>query len=555
MQSRFRNKIYYLIVLFSILLFLGTGFRGDDDIYDRINRNMDIFGKIYKEIALNYVDDIDVDKFMKEGIEGMMRTLDPFTVYYEMNGQNEIDLIVNGKYGGIGISVAFRDSSIYIANVMTGYEAQRKGLRIGDKIISVDGVDLRNAKPETVNKLVKGKEGTTLKMTIERDDSILDFDLTRQEIILKNISYSGYIGDESEGIAYFKLDRFTNTSADEVESVLKTFKAKGNLKGLVIDLRDNGGGLLDAAVNMLNKLVPRNSLLLITKGKKKDSEIKYVSKEDPLIPKDVPIALLVNKGTASASEILAGAIQDLDRGIIVGSQTYGKGLVQIVKDIDNEAKLKITTSRYYTPSGRWIQEKNYFKENKFGVFVDNEIFTQTEFKTLGGRTVYANGGITPDIVLNIEPESEIHNALLSKDIFFKFSNNYLSNNPGIKIFKCTDAIFEEFKNFVIANNFIYKSEAYKKVEDLKQLAGKKGYSAGFSQDIEKLSGDLNSEYLAEFDKAQDELKRSIESEINLRIITEKEQIEALFPSDIQLQEALRIIKNAEEYKRIMSVGN
>lgn len=225
-----------------------------------------------------------------------------------------------------------------------------------------------------------------------------------------------------------------------------------------------------------------------------------------------------------------------------------------MKDIDNEGKLKITTSRYYTPSGRWIQEKNYFKENKYGVFLDNDSYTQTEFKTLGGRTVYANGGITPDVVLNIEPESEIHSALLNKDMFFKFSNYYLSNNPGIKIFQCTDAIFEDFKNFLNTNNFLFKSEAYKKVEDLKQIAGKKGYSGSFSGDIEKLSGDLNSEYLSELDKAKEELKRSIESEINLRIITEKEQIEALFPYDIQLQEALRIIKNTEEYKRLLSIN-
>jgi carboxyl-terminal processing protease len=552
MKNILRNRFYQIFSLFTILIFLGVGFRGDDDIYDRINRNLDVFGKVFKEVALNYVDDIDVDRFMKEGIDGMLKTLDPYTVYYGDQGKNEIDLIVNGKYGGIGITISYRDSAIFISNVMNGYEAQKKGLRIGDRILSVEGVDLKDAKTDLVNKLVKGAAGTSLKMTIQRDEQILDFDLTRQEIILKNISYSGFIGDDNDGIAYFKLDRFTSTAVDEVETTLKTFKLKNNFKGLVIDLRDNGGGLLDAAIGILNKLVSKNNLLVITKGKKKDSEIKYFSKEDPLIPKEIPIVLLVNKGTASASEIMAGAIQDLDRGVIIGSQTYGKGLVQIVKDIDSDAKLKITTSRYYTPSGRWIQEKNYFRENKFGVFIDKETFSQNEFRTLGGRIVYANGGITPDIIIKTEPESEIHSALLYKDMFFKFGNYYLDKNPGIKIFNCTDAIFEEFKNYISTNGFIYKSEAYKKIEDLKKIADLKGYSNGFSQDLEKLSGELNKENSAEIEKSREELKRAIESEINRRIVNEKEQIEALFPSDIQLQEALRIIRNVEEYRKLLT---
>jgi carboxyl-terminal processing protease len=552
MKNILRNRFYQIFSLFTILIFLGVGFRGDDDIYDRINRNLDVFGKVFKEVALNYVDDIDVDRFMKEGIDGMLKTLDPYTVYYGDQGKNEIDLIVNGKYGGIGITISYRDSAIFISNVMNGYEAQKKGLRIGDRILSVEGVDLKDAKTDLVNKLVKGAAGTSLKMTIQRDEQILDFDLTRQEIILKNISYSGFIGDDNDGIAYFKLDRFTSTAVDEVETTLKTFKLKNNFKGLVIDLRDNGGGLLDAAIGILNKLVSKNNLLVITKGKKKDSEIKYFSKEDPLIPKEIPIVLLVNKGTASASEIMAGAIQDLDRGVIIGSQTYGKGLVQIVKDIDSDAKLKITTSRYYTPSGRWIQEKNYFRENKFGVFIDKETFSQNEFRTLGGRIVYANGGITPDIIIKTEPESEIHLALLYKDMFFKFGNYYLDKNPEIKIFNCTDAIFEEFKNYISTNGFIYKSEAYKKIEDLKKIADLKGYSNGFSQDLEKLSGELNKENSAEIEKSREELKRAIESEINRRIVNEKEQIEALFPSDIQLQEALRIIRNTEEYRKLLS---
>ena len=323
------------------------------------------------------------------------------------------------------------------------------------------------------------------------------------------------------------------------------------MKGVIIDLRDNTGGLLNAAIGILNKVVDKNSLLLITKGKEKVSEKKYFSKEDPVVPKDVPLVVLVNKKTASASEIVAGAIQDLDRGVIIGSKSFGKGLVQNIKELSSDSKLKITSSRYYTPSGRWIQEKDYFKENKFGVFIDKNSFSQQEFRTLGGRTVYANGGITPDIEIDIAPESEIHRALLDKDMFFKFTDYYLEQNPGIKTFVCTDEVLEQFRNFLRANNFDYVSEADKDIEDLKKIASEKDYSAEVNDYLYKIAIEISIKEESEFEKAKDELKRSIESEMNKRIITEKEQIEAVFIQDIQLQEAISIIMYRAEDDRLL----
>ena len=226
MLNLFKQKINLVLFLLAILLFLGISFEGDDDIYDKINRNMEVFGKVYKEIAINYVDDIDVDKFMREGIEGLLKTLDPYTVYYDQNAKGEVDLIINGKYGGIGVSIGNKDSSIIITNVMSGYEAQRKGLRIGDEIISIDGIDLKGVKLDLVHRLVRGKSGTNLKMIIQRDEQQITFDLVREDIILKNISYYGFMGNESDGIAYFKLDRFTSSAEDEVVNVMKTLQSK-----------------------------------------------------------------------------------------------------------------------------------------------------------------------------------------------------------------------------------------------------------------------------------------------------------------------------------------
>ena len=553
-MNRFKlRNFHFKILLLPIVLFLflGTALDDDDDIYDKINKNMDIFGKVYKEIALNYVDEIDPDIFVRAGIDGMLSTLDPYTVFIDENQKDEIDLITIGKYAGIGITVGFRDSMITITNVMNGYEAQRKGLRRGDKILEVNNNDMTEVKLRDVRKYVRGPEGTSLTMKIQRNGDIFYFDLTREEIILNNVSYSGFVGDESEGILYIKLDRFTTNAENEVENILKTYKSKGEIKGVILDLRDNYGGLLDAAIGILNKFVDKNSLLLITKSKKKDSEKKYFSKQEPIVPSSIPLVVLVNKTTASAAEIVAGAVQDLDRGVIIGSKSFGKGLVQQIKELSSDSRLKMTASRYYTPSGRWIQEKDYFKENKSGVFIDKESFTQEEFKTLGGRTVYAKGGIMPDIEMDIEPESEIYKDLLDKDMFFKFTDYYLEQNPDVKTFVCTDEVLGQFKDFLMIYNFDYISEADRRINELKEIASKKEYSESFDDYLNNLLLEISSEEEKEFEAAKDELKRSIEYEMNKRIITEIEQIEATFPQDIQLQEAIGIIRDRAEYNRLL----
>ncbi|MBK8551180.1 MAG: S41 family peptidase [Ignavibacteria bacterium] len=548
-KNFFRN--YTIASLIALVFFLGVNISGDDDIYEKINRNMDLFGQVYKEIALNYVDEIDADKFITAGIEGMLSTLDPYTNYIDERNRDQIDLITTGKYGGVGITVGVRDSLIYITEIMNGYEAQKKGLRVGDKIIAIDGKDLSKDKVEEMRTLIRGPVGTDVNVKIVRDGEEIIFSLTRQEIILKNVSYFGYLEPVANGIGYIRLDRFTNISESEVENALKTLKSSGDLKGLVLDLRNNGGGLLDAAIGILNKLVPKNSLLVITKGKRADSERKFFSKEEPLLPADVPLAVLINSRTASASEIVAGAVQDLDRGVIIGTKSFGKGLVQQIKDLDKKSQIKITGSRYFTPSGRWIQEKNYFKENKYGVFVDNDKYDVTDFKTLGGRTVKSYGGISPDVEVKIEPESEAHLALSSKDMYFKFANYYIENNPGIKIATPGDELFIQFKSFLVDKNFSYESQIEKKLKEIEQLASEKSYKMDIQSMLDKVELEAEDGELKEIDFAKDEILRSIVNEINTRIITDTEQIEATFPFDIQLLKAEEILVNRTEYNGLL----
>ena len=545
-------KISLITVLLSAaVLFTGLTISRDDDIYEKINRNMNLFGQVYKEIALNYVDEIDADKFMTAGIEGMLSTLDPYTNYIDEKSRDQIELITSGKYGGVGITVSVRDSMIVITEIMNGYEAQKKGLRVGDKIIEIDGSNISNRKSETMKGLVRGPVGTEVNLKIDRDGEVIDFSLIRQEIILKNVSYFGYLEPKNKGIAYVKLDRFTNISESEIENAINKLKSEGDIKGLVLDLRDNGGGLLDAATGILNKIVTKNSLLVITKGKRTDSEKKYFSKEDPMITEDIPVAVLINQNTASASEIVSGAIQDLDRGVIVGTKSFGKGLVQQIKDLDKKAQIKITSSRYYTPSGRWIQEKNYFKDNKYGVFVDKSKYDQTDFKTLNRRIVKAFGGIEPDIEVKIEPESEIYTGLLSKDMFFKFAKHYIDLNPEIKSVKPDDAIFNTFKNFLRDNNFSYDSKIEKKLKEIELLATGKNYKSVIESSIKKIESDVEAGEQEEIESSKAEITRAIVNEINKMIITEAEQIEATFPYDVQLQEAVGIIESEQRYKSIL----
>lgn len=545
------KKIIPLIIFIVSFFTLGADISGDDDLYEKINRDMDLFGQIYKEVALNYVDEIDPDKFITAGIEGMLATLDPYTVYIDENNRDQIDLITTGKYGGVGITVSIKDSSIYVTEVMNGYEAQKKGVRVGDKIINIGGVDLRDIKVDKLRMQIRGPVGTDISIIVLRDGSEIGFTLTRQEIILKNVSYSGYLDPVSNGIGYIKLDRFTNISESEVENAIKLLKSEGELKGLVLDLRDNGGGLLDAAIGILNKLVPNNSLLVITKGKRADSERKFFSKEDPLLPSDIPLAVLINKNTASASEIVAGAVQDLDRGVVIGTKSFGKGLVQQIKDLDKNAQMKITASRYFTPSGRWIQEKNYFKENKYGVFIDNDKYDQTEFKTLNGRIVKSYGGISPDVEVITIPESEIHTALLSKDMFFKFADNYIITNPGLSVAAPSDELFEQFKIYLRENNFSYESRIEKKLKEIQEIASEKKYEMDINGLLEKVETEAAAGEQKEIDMAKDEILKSIALEINARVITESEQIRETFSFDAQLQEAVKILENRTEYNRLL----
>lgn len=543
------QRLFFILIIF--ISFTGASLPGggDDDVYTQINRNMDVFGKLYKEIMLDYVDEIDGDKFMKAGIEGMLGTLDPYTNFLDESRKDEIDLLTTGKYGGVGITVGMKDSAIIITDILEGYSAQKEGIKRGDKILEIDGTSMLGKKVSDVRTFTRGEPGTHMKMKVQRGDREIEYTLTRQEIQLKNIGYKGILDD---GVGYIKLDRFSRYAETEMVDALTELKAKGELKGIIIDLRGNGGGLLDAAIGILNKFTKKGDLLLTTKGRKLDSERKYFATENPMVNSDIPLVVLIDEGTASASEIVAGAIQDLDRGVIVGTKSFGKGLVQVFQPLSFGNQLKITNQKYFTPSGRWIQAKNYFKENKYGVFKPNPYFNQKEFKTIGGRTVYAEGGITPDVVVDIIKANELLEALNYEDMYYKFAAKYTSENPDGANFVMNDEILSRFLEFISTTEFEFNTSAERELAQLKKDTDEKMYSEKVKSYIGLLEGELKAEKFKDFESSKPVIRQKLEVEI-LRKYNKPEKVivEASAKDDLQLQEALRIIKDKGFYNSML----
>ncbi|HMR00679.1 MAG TPA: S41 family peptidase [Ignavibacteria bacterium] len=546
-------KNFHKLSLIFLIFFAFTGASlpggGDDDVYTQINRNMDVFGKLYKEIMLDYVDEIDGDKFMKAGIEGMLGTLDPYTNFLDESRKDEIDLITTGKYGGVGITVGMKDSMIVVTDILEGYSAQKEGLRRGDKIIEIDGTTMLGKKVGDVRTYTRGEPGTQMKMKVLRGEKEVDFTLTRQEIQLKNVSYKGTLED---GIGYIKLDRFSRYAENEIVDAITEIKSKGEVKGIILDLRGNPGGLLDAAIGILNKFTNKGDLLLTTKGRKLDSERKYFATENPMLSSDVPLVVLIDEGSASASEIVAGAIQDLDRGVLVGTKSFGKGLVQVFQPLSFGNQLKITNQKYFTPSGRWIQAKNYFKENKYGVFKPNPYFNQKEFKTLGGRIVFAEGGITPDRVIDIIKDNELLEALNYEDMYYRFAVKFTEENPDGNNFVMNDDIMNRFLEFISTTDFAFNTSAEQELAQLKKNADEKMYSEKVKSYIGLLEGELKAEKFKDFESSEPVIKQKLEIEI-LRKYNKPEKmiVELSAKDDQQLQEALKIVKDRGLYNSML----
>jgi carboxyl-terminal processing protease len=535
-----------IIIYISIFALFAVGFTAYENVYLKIGQNIDVFGRVYKEIVSNYVDEVDPEKFMRSGIDGMLETLDPYTVYLAGKDEEDIDLLTHGQYGGVGISIGVRDGALTVLSPTEGYSAYKQGIKAGDKIIEVDGTKITGTNPDSVRSKVRGEPGTTVKMKIEREGekNPIEFTLVREEIQVNNVAYTGFVKD---GIGYIHLDRFSRRAGEEIRQSIKELKAKSDLKGIVLDLRDNPGGLLEAAVEIVSKFAPKGSTIVTTRGRKGGEERTFTVEEEP-VAADLPIAVLVNKNSASASEIVAGAIQDLDRGIIVGTRSFGKGLVQTIIPLNYNSSMKITTARYYTPSGRCIQEIDYLHKNKDGVFATTPDSLKREFKTIKGRSVKELGGIFPDSTVNDIEHTPYYFELLRKAMFFKFATTYVVKHPVIDgEFVMNNSVMKEFEQYLNEQKFEFVEPTEKKLSDLKEQMVKENYSSTSISSINALVKQIHAEKINTFTRCYDELKNELTDELNSRYNGEKGRTRSSLAYDVQAQTAATLLMNKKMY--------
>lgn len=543
--------LYLLLLFFSNTISFSQDYYDDDttyneeeSIYYKINKSFEIFGSIFREIANNYVVEIDPEELVRNGIDGILRSLDPYTEYYNEEETEDIDIITTGSYTGVGITVSIRDSMLTIIEIQEGYSAQKNGLRVGDRIVKVDTAYILHESSDILRKYTRGKAGTSVVFYILRDGNsdTLRFDLTREEIRMKNVTYYGVMQDS---VAYIKIERFTRSLQDEVKQAYYELKNKYNISSLIIDLRDNPGGLLEAAVNICGLFINRDNKIVSTRGRRGQELNAYYPDEDP-IDTLIRIAVLINNNSASASEIVAGAIQDLDRGLIVGKRSYGKGLVQSIFDIPYNGSLKMTTAKYYTPSGRCIQKVDYYlKYSKIKSNLDSIFYTKNK------RKVYESKGILPDTVVTDEDYPEFVDILMNKGYIFKFANIYSAKLKSLPAnFKANKELLKEFQSYLSSKNFNFKTKLQEQFEELEKLAKDENYSSATLQGIVNAKNQVASEERNLVEKYSDIILRLLEKEIKNRFISGRESIKLALDNDKEINLAITLL-DPQKYRKIL----
>ncbi len=523
-----------------------------DDFFE-VSKNLDIFSSLFREVNVNYVDSVDAGKLMKKGIDAMLETLDPYTDYIPESGVEDYRFMTTGQYGGIGALIRQKGDYVAISEPYEGYPAQKADVRTGDEILEIDGKSQKGKKTDEVSKVLKGQPKTTVRLLLRREGekNPVEKTITREEIKVKNVPYYGMI---SNGIGYIKLTQFTESSGKNVSEALKALKEKGALKGVVFDLRSNPGGLLNEAVNVSNVFVNRGQDIVVTRGKIKDLQKTYKAINNAVDP-DIPLVVLVNSGSASASEIVSGSLQDLDRGVIIGQRTFGKGLVQTTRQLSYNSQLKITTAKYYIPSGRCIQALDYAHRNEDGSVGKIPDSLMTEFKTRDGRKVFDGGGILPDVITEQRKLSNISASLLSKSLIFDFATRYRLKHSSItsaRDFRLSDSDFNDFTEFISDKDYDYTTKSEKTMEDLKKNTEEEKYYSDVKTEFEALKSKLAHNKKDDVMKNKEEIMHLLEEEIVSRYYYQSGRIESTFNHDEQVKKAMEVLNNSSLYSSILN---
>ncbi len=539
-----------------IVVVAGLGFYSFDrnEKNFEIAKNLEIYYSLFRELNMFYVDEINPNDLVKTSIDKMLSSLDPYTNYISEDQMEDFRFMTTGEYAGIGALISRQNGKIVIAEPYEGFPAQEFGLKAGDIILEVEGKSTENMDTEDVSNLLKGPANKPVLLKLERmgEKKILDIEVVREKISIDAVPYYGMLDNST---AYIRLSSFTDNSSDEVKNAFMELK-KNNPQGLVIDLRNNGGGLLQEAVKIANMFVPKGEEIVSTKGKVKQWDKTYKATSAP-IDTTIRIAVLTNTNSASASEIVAGAMQDLDRGLVVGSRTFGKGLVQTTRDLDYNTKLKVTTAKYYIPSGRCIQTLDYSHRNEDGSVGEMPDSLITEFTTKKGRKVYDGGGVVPDIVMEPEQLSNLGIALITNYMVFDFATKFASENESIAApdeFFINDGIYSQFAEFVKEKEFDYESESENALEDLIEAAKEEKYYGLAKEDFETLKAKLEPKLDKDLNEFNEEVKSLLENEIVSRFYYQQGAIRASIGEDKVINKAIEELGSPMAYNEYFEPG-
>ena len=542
-----------LIIVLSLLIFGGVcaGFFATQETRDfRIAKNLDIFFSLFRELNTFYVDEINPDKVIQTSIDDMLKSLDPYTVYYPESEADEFTFMTTGKYGGIGSLVRSGGDYVTISEVYKGFPADLAGIKAGDLLKKVDGVSLKGTSTNNVSDKLKGNPGTDISITVERNGKDMEYKMKREKIVIPPVPYYGMI-DSNTG--YIRFTTFTQGCSQDVKNALVALKAN-NPKQIILDLRSNPGGLLTEAVEIVNFFVDSGNEVVSTKGKVKQFDEEFKTTKAAIDDK-IPLAILINSGTASAAEIVAGAIQDLDRGIIVGQRSYGKGLVQVTRPLSYNTQLKVTTAKYYIPSGRCVQAVDFSHPNadgSVGIIPDSLI---SEFKTRNGRTVKDGGGITPDVPMLPETLSQVASELYIRNFIFDFATKYYWAHPDIKTpqqLVLSDQDYADFRDFLIARNFNYKTVTEQSLNELISNAKKEKYYDLHKDLFNEIEKDITHSLDQDLSIFKPEIKELLEEEMIGRYFYEEGAIAWTIKNDSQINKAIEILNNKDKYSSILN---
>jgi len=532
------------------IFFLTISLSAQNDF--EIAKNVDIFVSILKELNAKYADEINPTDLVTKAIHGMLESLDPYSVYYPESQIEDVKLMTTGQYGGIGALIQQHGKNVVVTELYEDKPAHKAGLLTGDIFLKINGQNVLGRNSSDISTILKGQPGTSLSIEIERptDGKKHTFSVKREEIKFPPVPYFGMVSDK---VGYINLNQFTDKASAEVKDAFLKLKEQG-IKYLILDLRNNGGGLLHEAVNIMNIFVEQNVKIAETKGKIKEQNSVFRTK-NPVIDKDIPVAVLVNGASASSSEIVAGAMQDLDRGVIIGKKTFGKGLVQNILPLSYNTSFKITVSKYYIPSGRCVQSVEYFNKDTLGAAPVIPDSLATAYKTKNGRTVFDKGGIEPDVITPDSLPSNILMALVFNNIIFDFCNDYAAKHENIlpaKQFKLSEAEFKQFTDFVKSKNFEYKTETEELLKEFKEVAQSEKYfdaiESIYNDIIRKIENEKNNDVY----KFKEELSDFIANEIVARYYFQKGRIEHQLSTDPDVKTAIEILLNPQRYRAILS---